>query len=145
VLSLHISIEVCVWLLYHLQHQFISEILWCLSHRMARCIIFTLLNSKGSVAATLSSWQLHKRAECVGNPFLKKGLRSAQETILTSYFHQALISYVLFVAACMSVYVRDSRDVTEWDKKCLLLLNLFTVFNIYHPLITAYMWSSQCA
>jgi acyl-CoA synthetase (AMP-forming)/AMP-acid ligase II len=36
-------------------------------------VIFTLLNSKGAVATTLSCSQLHKRAERVGVLLIEKG------------------------------------------------------------------------
>ncbi|XP_059476315.1 disco-interacting protein 2 isoform X3 [Neocloeon triangulifer] len=54
------------------KHQFISEILRWRSTTTPDHIIFTLLNSKGGVATTLSCSQLHKRAERVGVLLLEK-------------------------------------------------------------------------
>ncbi|XP_049952324.1 disco-interacting protein 2 isoform X2 [Schistocerca serialis cubense] len=55
------------------KYQFISEILKWRAQSTADHVIFTLLNSKGTVAVTLSCSQLHKKAERVGNLLLEKG------------------------------------------------------------------------
>jgi acyl-CoA synthetase (AMP-forming)/AMP-acid ligase II len=54
------------------QHQFISEILRWRSTTTPDHVIFTLLNSKGGVATTLSCSQLTKGAERVGVLLLEK-------------------------------------------------------------------------
>ncbi|XP_011495834.1 PREDICTED: disco-interacting protein 2 homolog A [Ceratosolen solmsi marchali] len=49
------------------KYQFISEILRWRAVGTSDHVIFTLLNSKGAVAASLSCSQLHKKAERIGN------------------------------------------------------------------------------
>ncbi|XP_067013804.1 disco-interacting protein 2 isoform X2 [Anabrus simplex] len=55
------------------KYQFISEILKWRAQSTADHVIFTLLNSKGTVATMLTCSQLHKKAERVGNLLLEKG------------------------------------------------------------------------
>lgn len=54
------------------KYQFISEILKWRAVSTSEHVIFTLLNSKGGVAATLTCSQLHKRAERVGSLLLER-------------------------------------------------------------------------
>lgn len=56
-----------------LQYQFISQILRWRAQSTSEHVIFTLLNSKGAVAKTLTCLELHKRAERIGTLLLEKG------------------------------------------------------------------------
>lgn len=58
---------------FYFQYQFISEILRWRAVGTSDHVIFTSLNSKGAVAASLSCSQLHKKAERIGNLLLDKG------------------------------------------------------------------------
>ncbi|XP_033221645.1 disco-interacting protein 2 [Belonocnema kinseyi] len=55
------------------KYQFISEILRWRAVGTSDHVIFTSLNSKGAVAASLSCSQLHKKAERIGNLLLDRG------------------------------------------------------------------------
>lgn len=55
------------------KYQFISEILKWRAQSSSEHVIFTLLNSKGAVAMTLSCSQLHKKAERIGALLVEKG------------------------------------------------------------------------
>ncbi|XP_025836828.1 disco-interacting protein 2 [Agrilus planipennis] len=55
------------------QQQFISELLRWRAQSTADHVLFTLLNSKGAVARTLSCSELHKKAERIGNLLNEKG------------------------------------------------------------------------
>ncbi|KAG5885513.1 hypothetical protein JTB14_030250 [Gonioctena quinquepunctata] len=55
------------------KQQFIAEILRWRAHGTSDHILFTLLNSKGTVAKVLSCSELHKRAERIGNLLIEKG------------------------------------------------------------------------
>lgn len=55
------------------KYQFISEILKWRAQSSSEHVIFTLLNSKGAVAMTLSCSQLHKKAERIGALLIEKG------------------------------------------------------------------------
>lgn len=56
-----------------MQQQFIAEILRWRAQGTSDHILFTLLNSKGTVAKVLSCSELHKRAERIGNLLVEKG------------------------------------------------------------------------
>ncbi|XP_026477110.1 disco-interacting protein 2 isoform X2 [Ctenocephalides felis] len=55
------------------KHQFISETLRWRAISQPDHVIFTLLNSKGTVSKVLSCSELHKRAERIANLLLEKG------------------------------------------------------------------------
>ncbi|KAK3918800.1 Disco-interacting protein 2 [Frankliniella fusca] len=55
------------------KYQFIGEILKWRAQSSSEHVIFTLLNSKGAVAMTLSCSQLHKKAERIGALLIEKG------------------------------------------------------------------------
>lgn len=61
-----------VYLFLFQKYQFISEILKWRSTSTADHVIFTLLNSKGTVSATMTCSQLHKRAERVACLLLER-------------------------------------------------------------------------
>lgn len=66
------------------KQQFISEILRWRAQSTADHVLFTLLNSKGAVARTLSCAELHKRAERVAQLLMERGR-------ITAGAHVALI------------------------------------------------------
>ncbi|XP_026314768.1 disco-interacting protein 2 isoform X7 [Hyposmocoma kahamanoa] len=55
------------------KYQFISQILRWRAQSTSDHVIFTLLNSKGTVSKSLTCADLHKRAERIGNLLLEKG------------------------------------------------------------------------
>lgn len=61
-----------IYLLFF-QYQFISQILRWRAQSTSDHVIFTLLNSKGTVSKSLTCADLHKRAERIGNLLLEKG------------------------------------------------------------------------
>ncbi|CAM1294712.1 DIP2 (predicted) [Pycnogonum litorale] len=67
------------------KYQFISEILKWRSQTTADHVMFTLLNSKGTVTSSLTCSQLHKRAERVGCFLLEKGRLNTGDHVALIY------------------------------------------------------------
>ncbi|XP_040564455.1 disco-interacting protein 2 homolog A isoform X2 [Lepeophtheirus salmonis] len=67
------------------KYQFISEILRWRSQSTADHVLFTLLNSKGSPAQTLTCSQLHKKAERIACLLLEKGRLNTGDHVALIY------------------------------------------------------------
>lgn len=67
------------------KYQFITEVLRWRSHTAADHVIFSLLNSKGTITTSLTCSQLHKRAERVGCLLLEKGKLNTGDHVALIY------------------------------------------------------------
>lgn len=129
--NLLVLLDICGWLLYGFQYQFISEILRWRAQSTADHVIFTLLNSKGAVATTLSCSQLHKKAERVGNLLLEKGKINTGDHVALIF--PPGIDLICAFYGCLYVgkFVRDDHEITGLNENYLLSLKLFIVFKLY--------------